>query len=129
LTDAVKNKQVSEARTTDMAMRIVASWFKMRQDEYFPGNAMESFNQVISPFINVQDNHKKLVREMGAASNVLLKNVNNSLPINPNNTKSIAIIGSDAGPSPDGLNTCFLNHCSNGTLAQGWDLEPLIFLI
>lgn len=103
-------------------MRIVASWFKMRQDENFPLTRVDSFNQTNSLFINVQQDHKVLVREMGAASNVLLKNVDSTLPIIVSNkvVRRIAVIGSDAGPSPDGLNTCFLNHCSNGTLAQGW---------
>ncbi|KAI7895405.1 glycoside hydrolase superfamily [Mucor mucedo] len=119
LTDAVIQKDVSESRATDMAMRIVASWYKMHQDENFPQTQL-SFDQRNSPFVNVQENHRILVREMGAASNVLLKNLNFTLPIVPSQVKSIAVIGSDAGPPPNGINTCFLNYCSNGTLAQGW---------
>lgn len=119
LTDAVYNKTVTETRLTDMTMRIVATWFKMRQDELFPDIALNTFHIEKSPFIDVQENHKEMVRELGAASNVLLKNVNNALPIRLNELTNIAIIGSDAGPNPYGLN-CESNGCTGGTLAQGW---------
>lgn len=119
LTDAIYNKTVSEIRITDMAMRIVATWYKMRQDETFPRISINAFQIENSPLLDVQENHKDLVRELGAASNVLLKNVNGALPIRPNVLKNIAIIGSDAGPNPGGLN-CEANGCTGGTLTQGW---------
>ncbi|OBZ82958.1 putative beta-glucosidase L [Choanephora cucurbitarum] len=118
LTKAVKNEKVKESRVTDMAMRIVAAWYKMRQDKNFPKTTLESFNLTKAPYVNVQSNHKKLVRELGAASTVLLKN-EGVLPINRKKVKKIAVIGSDAGPNPNGLN-CEDHGCSNGTLAQGW---------
>ncbi|KAI8365644.1 glycoside hydrolase superfamily [Choanephora cucurbitarum] len=118
LTKAVKNKEVEESRVTDMAMRIVASWYKMRQDNNFSKTTINSFNLTAAPYVNVQSNHKKLVREMGAASTVLLKN-EGVLPINSKKAGKIAIIGSDAGPNPYVLN-CVEHGCSNGTLAQGW---------
>ncbi|KAI8359791.1 glycoside hydrolase superfamily [Blakeslea trispora] len=118
LTKAVEDKQVDESRITDMAMRIVASWYKMRQDTDFPKTALNSFNISESPFVNVQSNHKKLVREMGAASTVFLKN-KGTLPIDRTKISKIAVIGSDGGPDPNGIN-CVNHGCSNGTLAQGW---------
>jgi beta-glucosidase len=120
LTDAVGVKDVSEDRVTDMAMRIVASWYKMRQDENFPNTTLDSFHLDKAPYVNVQADHYKLVREMGVASSVLLKNTQGTLPISPKNVKKIAIIGSDAGPDPKGLNSCDDHACSSGTLAQGW---------
>lgn len=50
--------------------------------------------------MNVQDNHARIVREIGAAAVVLLRNENKSLPLSTHKTKKIAIIGSDAGPIP-----------------------------
>lgn len=120
LTKAVEDKQVSESRATDMAVRIVAAWYKMRQDKNFPKTSINAFDVDKAPFVNVQANHKKLVREMGAASSVLLKNTNNALPIDPKSVKKLAIIGSDAGQDPYGLNQCEYNGCDNGTLAMGW---------
>ncbi|CAO0795663.1 unnamed protein product [Mucor circinelloides] len=120
LTDAIERKEVSEERATDMATRIVAAWYKMGQDKGFPNLTLSSFHMENAPFVDVQANHKELVREMGAASTVLLKNADNTLPINPDEVKKIAIIGSDAGPDPYGLNSCSSHGCSNGTLAQGW---------
>jgi beta-glucosidase len=120
LTKAVENKQVAESRATDMATRIVAAWYKMRQDESFPKNTMNATYPDSAPVVNVQANHKKLVREMGAASSVLLKNTKSALPIDPKKVKKIALIGSDAGSDPYGLNQCEYNTCDNGTLAMGW---------
>lgn len=42
----------------------------------------------------MQADHKKLVREMGAASNVLLKN-SGVLPLDTKKVKSVALVGSD----------------------------------
>lgn len=46
----------------------------------------------------VSDDHAKIVREIGAASVVLLKNEDNILPLNQD-ISHLAIIGSDAGPN------------------------------
>ncbi|KAG2197893.1 hypothetical protein INT46_002989 [Mucor plumbeus] len=120
LTDAIDRKEVSEERATDMATRIVAAWYKVGQDKDFPNLTLDSFHMENAPYVDVQANHKNLVREMGAASTVLLKNSNSALPINTKNVKKVAIIGSDAFPDPYGLNSCSSHGCSNGTLAQGW---------
>jgi beta-glucosidase len=47
-----------------------------------------------------------LIRQMDAASTVLLKNTNNVLPLKK--PKSIAIIGSGAAANPDGPNAYVL---------------------
>lgn len=48
------------------------------------------------PGVNVQEDHKKSIREMGAAATVLLRNNNNVLPLDTSSIKKIAIIGGDA---------------------------------
>ncbi|KAG1222107.1 hypothetical protein G6F35_005524 [Rhizopus arrhizus] len=118
LTEAVENKKVKESRVTDMATRIVATWYRFRQDENYPETKVDSFDLENAPYVNVQADHYKLVREMGAASTVLLKN-NGILPLK-NSVKNIAFIGSDAAVDPNGLNVCEDQSCDNGTLAIGW---------
>ncbi|RCH83520.1 hypothetical protein CU098_006792, partial [Rhizopus stolonifer] len=117
LTDAVHDKKVAESRVNDMATRIVATWYKLGQDKDFPKTSLKSFDLKNSPYVNVQSDHHKLVREMGAASTVLLKN-SGILPLG--SVKSVAFVGSDAAVNPDGINSCEDHGCSKGTLAQGW---------
>ena len=99
LTEAVRNGSVPMSRVDDMATRIVGAWFLVGQDQGFPEVNFDSFH-VGGPNnsrINVQDNHRHLIRKIGSASTVLLKNVNHTLPLKA--PYSIALIGSDAGPS------------------------------
>jgi beta-glucosidase-like glycosyl hydrolase len=72
--------------------------------------------------VNVMGDHKKIIRKVGAASNVLLKNSNNVLPLNRSlsNLYSIGLFGSDAGLPVNGPNGCPDHGCDDGTLAQGW---------
>ncbi|KAI7873124.1 glycoside hydrolase superfamily [Mucor mucedo] len=114
LTNAVRSGQVNEDRVTDMAMRIVAAWYKS-----FPAVNIDSFRPNLDQHINVQGDHKDLIRQMGAASTVLLKNEDNILPLRTSGIKKLAVIGSDAGPNPHGLN-CEDHGCNAGSLAQGW---------
>ncbi|KAI8047031.1 glycoside hydrolase superfamily [Gilbertella persicaria] len=62
LTNAVHDKKVKKERLSNMVTRIVAAWYKMRQDSGFPETTIGTGVQV-----NVQANHRKLVRSMGAA--------------------------------------------------------------
>ena len=99
LTDAVHAKKVSESRVTDMATRIVAAWYKLGQDKNFPKTTLDSFHLDKAPYVNVQSDHYKLVRTMGAASTVLLKN-SGILPLNKS-IKNVAFVGSDAAVNPE----------------------------
>jgi beta-glucosidase len=82
------------------ATRIIAAWYYLHQDDpSYPSINFDAFlpdNEATNSHIDVQDDHYKLVREMGAASTVLLKNKNNTLPLKK--PRSLVIIGSDAGP-------------------------------
>ena len=66
----------------------------------------------------MQDDHYILVRELGAASIVLLKNVNNTLPLNK--PRSLVLLGSDAGSGLIGPNQFADQGGNNGILAMGW---------
>ncbi|KAG1449592.1 hypothetical protein G6F46_012167 [Rhizopus delemar] len=117
LTAAVDHGKVSKSRATDMATRIVATWYRFKQESGYPKVALDSFDMKNSPYVNVQADHYKLVREMGAASTVLLKN-DGALPVK--SVKSVAFIGSDAANNPKGINACEDHGCDDGTLVQGW---------
>ncbi|ORZ01292.1 beta-glucosidase [Syncephalastrum racemosum] len=123
LTAAVNNGSVSEDRLTNMATRIVATYYKMGQDANFPRISINQANRTEAPFVDVQGDHAKLVRQMGAEAVVLLRNKNGILPLSKK-LKKIAVVGSDAGPDPNGLNCgdndLLYNGCNNGTLAMGW---------
>lgn len=67
-------------------------------------NAWSTNDPSTNEHVDVQSDHFKIVREIGAASTVLLKNVANALPLRQ--PRSLAIIG--ALLSQFGLATCRL---------------------
>ena len=114
LTAFVENGTIAEARVDDMAERIIAAWYLLGQDDNYPDGAWlcrcflplysstndlrtVNFNGWLSndpatnEHVDVQSDHFKVVREIGAASTVLLKNVAGALPLHK--PRSIAIIG------------------------------------
>ncbi|KAJ7745226.1 glycoside hydrolase superfamily [Mycena maculata] len=122
--EMVNNGSVPEARIDDMVTRTIASWYKMGQDSDYPDVNFSQLTEatflngeLVNEHVNVQDNHYKLIREIGAASTILLKNTDNALPLKVENIKRIGLFGSDAGPNPDGANG---HGCDQGTLAMGW---------
>ena len=64
------------------------------------------------------ETNQRVIQHIGAASTVLLKNTNNSLPLAK--PRTIALIGSDHGPAHHGPNGCTDRGCVDGTLAMGW---------
>ncbi|KZP32329.1 glycoside hydrolase family 3 protein [Athelia psychrophila] len=117
---AVGLGEVNKTRIDDMATRILAGWYLLGQDVNYPAvnfNSKDSTSS-INQHVNVQGNHASLIRTIGAASTVLLKNTGGALPLKA--PKSIAIIGSDAGPNPSGINGCTDRSCNQGILAMGW---------
>ncbi|KAG2152791.1 glycoside hydrolase family 3 protein [Suillus clintonianus] len=124
LTEYVNDGYISMARLDDMATRIIAAWYYLHQDEDYPATNFNLFNpndEVNNKHVNVQSDHYKLVREIGAAGTVLLKNKDGALPLNK--PKNLVLIGSDAGPGKSGPNE-FTQQIggggSDGILAMGW---------
>ncbi len=60
-----------------------------------------TFNLGNQSDIDVRDDHAQLIRELGAAGTVLLKNVNNALPLKT--PKNVGVFGNDAGDITIGL--------------------------
>jgi beta-glucosidase-like glycosyl hydrolase len=102
----VQNGTIPLSRVDDMATRILASWYFLHQDsESYPAvnfNAFDPDDDATNEHVEVEDDHHILVREMGAASIVLLKNTGGALPLK--RPRNIVLIGSDAGPGSIGPN-------------------------
>ncbi|KAK2029820.1 glycosyl hydrolase family 3 N terminal domain-containing protein [Colletotrichum zoysiae] len=93
LIEAVNNGSVSEARLSDMATRILASYHFLHQQHVYPQPSVHSNLQKVLP-VDVQDDHASLIRQIGAAGTVLVKNVNGTLPFK--RPKFLSIYGYDA---------------------------------
>lgn len=134
LTVAVLNGTVPEWRITDMATRIVAAWYLVGRDThqvpinfnswtlstYGPEHNVANFGYgLINQHVDVRDEHAALIRTIGSASTVLLKNTNGTLPLK-GTEKLTGVFGEDAGDNPWGPNGCPDRGCDNGTLAVGW---------
>lgn len=133
LTIAVMNGTVPEWRLDDMAMRIMAAYFKVgltvedQPDPNFSSWTLDTYGyeyfggqqgySKVNDHVNVQGNHSKIIREIGTKGTVLLKNTG-SLPLQK--PPFVAVLGQDAGPNPEGPNGCTDRACDNGTLAMGW---------
>ncbi|KAF8864173.1 glycoside hydrolase family 3 protein [Acephala macrosclerotiorum] len=133
LTLAVINGTVPEWRIDDMALRIMAAYFKVglsleqppinfdswTLDTYGPLHASVGANvQQVNFHVDVRGNHGALIRDIGARATVLLKNTNNALPLST--PRFVAVIGEDAGPNLYGPNGCSDRGCDNGTLGMAW---------
>ncbi|MCJ1312484.1 hypothetical protein MMC25_006158 [Agyrium rufum] len=134
LTVAVLNGTVPQWRVDDAATRIIAAWYYVGRDiAQVPINfdswttdtygfqnfvAQEGYG-LINEHVDVRGEHGNLIRQIGSASTVLLKNTNNALPLT-GTEKFTAVFGEDAGPNVAGPNGCPDRGCDNGTLAMGW---------
>jgi beta-glucosidase len=134
LTVAVLNGTVPEWRVDDMVTRIMAAYYYVGRDRTriplnFNSWTLETYGyehpivkagyQLTNEHVDVRDEHARLIRQIGSASTVLLKNTNNALPLT-GMEKFTAVFGNDAGSPPDGPNGCSDRGCDNGTLAMGW---------
>ena len=134
LTISVLNGTVPQWRVDDAAVRIVAAWYYVGRDTAakpinFDSWTLDTFGAaqhagnmgqgLINEHVDVRGEHAAVIREIGSASTVLLKNTNNALPLS-GKEKLTAVIGEDAGSNILGPNGCSDRMCDNGTLAMGW---------
>ncbi|KAF9569768.1 beta-glucosidase [Agrocybe pediades] len=120
LVAAVQSGSVPQSRIDDMATRILAAWYLMGQDSGYPAVNFDSWNinSAFNQHVNVQADHKNVIRDIAAASTVLLKNTKNVLPLKA--PKSIGVIGNGAGPGSRGPNGYTDRGGDDGVLAMGW---------
>jgi len=134
LTIAVLNGTVPQWRLDDMATRILAAWYYVGRDNntvdinfsswtedtfsyehYFSGKGYGLVNE----HVDTRGEHGALIRDIGARSTVLLKNVRNTLPLS-GKEKLTTVFGEDAGDNPLGPNGCADRGCDSGTLGMAW---------
>lgn len=84
----------------------------------YPGAPVLSPYGVVNQYVNVQGTHNVTARAIARDAITLLKNENDTLPLKKSD--SLKIFGADAGPNPDGLNSCNDMGCDKGTLTMGW---------
>ena len=134
MTIAILNGTMPQYRLDDMAVRIMASYYYVGRDVHHVPTNFDSWTQntfghvsaidtnspigVVNEHVNVQAEHRAVIRAVGAASTVLLKN-NGALPLT-GNERQTGIFGYDAGSNPAGANGCPNRNCDNGTLAMGY---------
>ncbi|KAL4861073.1 glycosyl hydrolase family 3 N terminal domain-containing protein [Aspergillus spectabilis] len=119
LVNAVESGHVSAERLDDMVRRVLTPYFYLGQDEDYPTIDPSGLfvtlaavtlnpsvlgipeNTPLPPARDVRADHAKLIRKHGAAGTVLLKNINNTLPLKAPQT--IAVFGNDAADISRGL--------------------------
>ena len=107
ITIAVNNGSLSGERLDDMVRRIMTPYFQLGQDVGFPpidghtpdlgffGASGYAHDFMLGPNVDVRSqHHTKLIRDLGAAGTVLLKNINGALPLRI--PKTIGVFGNDA---------------------------------
>ncbi|KAH9898820.1 glycoside hydrolase superfamily [Xylariomycetidae sp. FL2044] len=99
ITELVATGQVSEARIDDMVVRNVMGWYLISADQEFPEKASDG------EYRPIPRDHRRLIRANGAKSMVLLKNVNNALPLR--SPRSLSVFGAHAGAALSGPNEAF----------------------
>jgi beta-glucosidase len=93
LTEAVTNGSVALSRLDDMATRTMATYYFLDQNNSYP-TANIYGSTVQHPIIDVRGDHGKIIREIGAAGHVLVKNINQTLPLKA--PRFVSIFGYDA---------------------------------
>lgn len=116
-----------------MAVRIMAAYYYVGRDKAYTPTNFNSWTKdtygpihgavgypigLINQHVDVRRDHATLIRTIGQASTVLLKN-DGALPLT-GHERYVGIFGEDAGSNSYGVNGCVDHSCDNGTLATGW---------
>ncbi|KAK0199392.1 glycoside hydrolase family 3 protein [Desarmillaria ectypa] len=117
---AVNQVTVPETRVDDMETRILAAWYLLGQYSGYPDVNFDAWdiNAPVNTHVDVQSDHKNLIRAIGQASTVLLKNSQRALPLGA--PRTLAIMGSGARNSTLGPNGYTDRLGNYGVLAMGW---------
>ena len=115
ITSSISNGTLDVSRLDDMIIRIMTPYYFLGQDENYPPvdpatadlNTFSPRSTWFEQFVlngtrsrDVRADHNVVIRKLGAASTVLLKNIKNTLPLNT--PRSIAVFGNDASEDTQG---------------------------
>ncbi|KAM3072261.1 hypothetical protein ACMFMG_009077, partial [Clarireedia jacksonii] len=100
LLTGISNGSFTQERLDDMAVRNVIAYYKVNLN-----NGSQPAEAGSSDYVDVRGNHSAINREVGAASLVLVKNINSALPLKK--PRSMALFGVSAGPVMAGPNYIF----------------------
>lgn len=129
---AVTNGTLAIERVDDMILRVMTPYYHFVQDIKYPvvdestvplGFSPPSIwrnNYTLGPLVDVRAQHAKVIRELGAAGTVLLKNINGTLPFKQ--PKNIGVFGNDAADLTHGQYTLSL---SDGLSSGDYDIGTL----
>ncbi|CAF1383698.1 unnamed protein product [Adineta ricciae] len=106
----VQNGSIPQSRIDDMVIRIIAPYYLVGQDQNYPTIDLDR---------NVMGNNYLINREISRAGMILLKNINNILPLNSSMNTNIYIYGQAAGQTNCGLEQTAWNTNCGGALYQG----------
>jgi beta-glucosidase len=134
LSTSILNGTIPLERLNDMTTRIVATWYQFGQDKDFPlpnfsantadpegpcyPSALISPTCLVNQYVNVQESHAAVAREVSREGITMLKNDNKTLPLS--SSAVLTIFGSDGQNNPDGINACNQRSCNKGVLGMGW---------
>ncbi|KAJ7479592.1 glycoside hydrolase family 3 protein [Mycena latifolia] len=130
LASAVNGGSVATTRLNQMAVRVLAGYYRLGQDSGYPAVNFDAQHSDGSGSLNLGVNvrsaaHTALVREIGGRSAVLLKNNHTGsttkargLPLSAAQIKTLAVVGKDA--LLPNLSCNDLNECNDGTMVIGW---------
>ncbi|OBT52682.1 hypothetical protein VE04_07087 [Pseudogymnoascus sp. 24MN13] len=132
LTTAVNNGSVPMTRLDDMVRRIMMPYYFLGQDKNFPTTDPSAMHVLAAqygaslgvpeiPARDVRKDHAKIIRKLGAAGTVLLKNINSTLPLK--SPKNIGVFGNDAPDPTDGLT--IISDGSFESETYGYDIGTL----
>jgi beta-glucosidase len=125
LSKSVKNGSVPESRITDMATRIIASWYQMGQDQDFPEPGIGMPADLTKPhkIVDARNESSRSILFDGAVEgHVLLKNKNNALPLK--SPRLLSIYGFSA-KAPD-HNNIAAGQGSWALGAESYGLEEIL---
>ena len=127
LLQAVKSGSITEERVNDMVIRIMTPYFLLGQDQDYPPINLD---------YNTMGDHYLLNRHLGMVGIILLKNINNTLPLSVNRDKIYSIYGSPAslyshGVDPtnvDGFDSALYQGGGSCYVRPTYALDPLTAL-
>ncbi|EJD54489.1 glycoside hydrolase family 3 protein [Auricularia subglabra TFB-10046 SS5] len=125
LTSAVQNGTIPQSAVDEMVARVVAAWYRLKQDSpsypqvnYNSGNKTDPATNL---HVDVRSDHAKTARVVAAASHVLLKNTRSALPLTKAGLKNgLLVAGSDARAGDAALYTARAGAMNDGVLVTGW---------